>query len=386
MESNTTNDTNKNHTSREQRFDFPELARKIWCNRKPILKACGIGAIVGIIIGFGIPKEYTASTLIAPESTSKRFSPTVNALADMAGLNSSFDTGREAIYPSLYPTVIHSTPFLIQLFEVRVSEKTSNVTMPLSQYLKKRQKRPWWSIITSAPSRLVHSMVSLLKKKPHVEKAKPKSEIDLFHLTREQAGIAGAISSRIKVGVDKKKRTITIFVTMQDPLVAATVADTVCVRLKEYITEYRTAKAHKILEYNESLRKEAEAKYYASQEKYARYADANRSLAMLTSRAELARLRNEMELALSVYNQMELRVRAAQARIEKETPVYAVIQPAVVPLRPSNPRKMKILAGCILLGGAGSVSWILFGMDFLKAVRRASIRRRADEKDTKADD
>ena len=44
---------------------------------------------------------------------------------------------------------------------------------------------------------------------------------------------------------------------MQDPQVAATVADTVQARLKEYITEYRTSKARRLLEYAEKLRKEA---------------------------------------------------------------------------------------------------------------------------------
>ncbi len=38
---------------------------------------------------------------------------------------------------------------------------------------------------------------------------------------------------------------------MQDPLVAAIVADTVQARLKAYMTEYRTNKSRKILQYNE---------------------------------------------------------------------------------------------------------------------------------------
>ena len=251
--------------------------------------------------------------------------------------------------------------------------------MPLSRYLKERQKRPWWSVITSAPSKLIGWTISLFSEKPEV--AKVKSKIDVFRLTREEAGMAGAISSRINIGVDKKKRTITIFVTMQDPLVAATVADTVRARLKEYITEYRTSKARRMLEYAEKLRKEAQTEYYEAQKRYTRYADVNQGLVKLTSRAERAKLRNEMDLAQATYNQTEQQVQIAKAKVEREIPVYAVIQPVQVPLSPSKPRKMVILVGCIFLAGSGSIGWILFAKDFVEGFLRDIRRKRKTSED-----
>lgn len=86
--------------------------------------------------------------------------------------------------------------------------------------------------------------------------------IDPFGLTREEAGMAGGISSRINIEVDKKKKTIKRFVTMQDPLVAATVADTVRAQLKKNMTEYRISKACRLVKYAEKLSKEAQAEYY----------------------------------------------------------------------------------------------------------------------------
>lgn len=339
---------------------------------------CSIGTILGLVISFSIPKEYTASTLIVPESIRGGSSTSsMSAWTDITGTMSSSAKDRDAIYPSLYPQIIKSTPFLIRLFDIKVREQKDSSTITLTQYLKERQKRPWWSVITSAPSKLVSNTMSLFKVKPEVEKKKYKSDsdskINLFQLTREEAGIASAIASRINVGVDKEKRTITLFVTMQDPLLAATIVDTVSVYLREYITEYRTSKARRILKHNEELCKEAQLAYYEAQEKYTRYADANRDLAMSTSRAELARLRNEMNLAYNAYNQMELQVQVAQAKVDKATPVYAVIQPAIVPLSPSKPRKILILTGCVLLSAAGSIGWILFVKDFIEKIRKRII-------------
>ena len=43
----------------EQEIDLVELARKIWSEKKLILKACGWAALIALVVGFSIPKEYT---------------------------------------------------------------------------------------------------------------------------------------------------------------------------------------------------------------------------------------------------------------------------------------------------------------------------------------
>ena len=372
---------NKKDFSGRRETDWLELATKVWSSRKLILIACGIGAVVGIVIYLGTPKEYTASTFLAHEDARKRSSSGISALVGMADdMNSSVAAEREGLYPSLYYSIATSTPFLLRLFDIEVRRQEDNAAMTLAQYLKGHQKAPWWSAITSAPSRMLGWCASLFREKPEAEKPGEKTEPDPFRLTREEAGIAGAIASRMSIEVDQKKRAITINVTMQDPLVAATVLDTLQARIKAYMTAYRTSKARRILEYNEKLCREAQAEYYAAQEKYTRYADANQGLVKLTSRAELSRLQSEMNLAYSIYNQTEMQVHAAKARVDKVTPVYTVIRPVTVPLGPSSPRKVLILAGCILLGGAGSVGWVLFGKEFIRGIKKKrTVCRQAGE-------
>ena len=362
--------------SDKQEIDWLKLVTKVWNSRILILKVCGIGAVVGIIIALGTPKEYTASIFVAHEDLHKRSYSDISAWVGMTGdMNSSTAIEREALYPSLYYSIATSTPFLLRLFDTEIQRQGDSTTMPLAQYLKEHQKAPWWSSITSAPSRLLGWCLSLFKKKQTAEKTERGTESAPFWITREEAGIAGAIASRLSIEIDQKKRAITINVTMQDPQVAAIVLDTIQSLLKAYMTEYRTSKARRILEYNEKLCREAQAEYYAAQEKYTRYADVNRGLVKLASRAELVRLRNEMKLAQTTYNQTEQLVQAAMARVEKIRPVYAVIQPVVVPLKPSKPRTMTILVMYVFLSGAGSLVWVLFAKGFLADLKK---RRVAD--------
>lgn len=351
--------------SQKQKIDLLKLFTKVWASKMLILKACIIGATVGVIVIMSTPKEFTAKVLMTPERTTKKSSSSLSSLIEITDVDMGTTiTGRDAIYPSLYPIVAKSTPFIIRLFDISVRKKKDSTSITLAQYLKEHQKKPWWNTITSAPFKLVSWSISLLKE--HPQKAdERKSHIDMFRLTHEEVNMIATIASKIKIEIEKQKRTITIFVTMQDPLVAAIVADSVRMNLQEYITDYRTSKARRILKYNEELCKEAQATYYDAQNKYTRYADANRNLAMLTSSAELSRLQSEMNLAFSTYNQLELQVQAAKAQVEKVTPLYAVIQPAIVPLTPSKPNTIIILAGITFLCIIGSIVWILFVKDFV---------------------
>ena len=355
----------------KQKIDWLEMFRKICASRRLLLKVCGIGAVVGLIIALSIPKEYTASTLVAHEGTRSRSFSDIRELANITpGMSASIATDRDALFPSLYSTIVRSTPFLLQLSNVEVRRQKDSTAMPLARYLKEHQKKPWWKAVTSTPLRLIGWCISLFREKPEMNHIGKKEESALLQLTREEAAIVRTIASRVKIEIDRKKRVISITATMQDPLVAAIVADTVQARLKAYMTEYRTNKSRKILQYNEKLCKEAQAEYRAAQDRYARFADANRNLAQLTSRAERARLRSEMELAQLAYNRSERQVQAAKARVRKVAPVYTVIQPVTVPLHPSKPNKLLILAGCILLSGAGGIGWILFARDFIRRIKK----------------
>ncbi len=52
----------------EQEIDLIELARNVWAERKLIFKACGIAALIGLVVAFSIPKEYSTKVTLAPES------------------------------------------------------------------------------------------------------------------------------------------------------------------------------------------------------------------------------------------------------------------------------------------------------------------------------
>ena len=334
----------KNPSSQEEEIDLLELALKVWGERKFILKACGYAVLIGLVIVFSIPREYTAEAMIAPELSDNKGTGGLSSLAAMAGLNLNATSGADAIYPDLYPDIVSSTPFITGLFNVRVKDLDEEVDTTLYCYLNEYQRMPWWSLITSAPFEALGWVVSLLTDE------EDDGIFDPFHLTKEETDTAKELSERINVSVDKKTGVTTLSVTMQDARISACLTDTVVRRLQDYITEYRTTKARQDFQFQEKLFERKKKEYEKAQENYAKFADANKNIILLSYRAEAVSYPSGAYLT--------------EAKVQEITPVYTVIEPATIPIKPSKPRKALMLIGIVFLVGATCVGWILFGRDF----------------------
>lgn len=348
----------KNFSSQEE-IDLLELALKVWGERKFVLKACGYAVLIGLVIAFSIPREYTANAMIAPELSDNKTTGGLSSLAAMAGFNLNATSTADAIYPDLYPDIVTSTPFITGLFNVQVKDLDEEVDTTLYCYLNEHQRVPWWTLITSAPFKALGWVISLF-----TEEEKEDAILDPFHLTKEEVDIAKELSERITVSVDKKTGVTTLSVTMQDARISACLTDTVVRRLQDYITEYRTTKARQDFQFQEKLFERKKKEYEKAQENYAKFADANKNIILLSYRAEQERLENEMRLAYQVYTSVAQQLQMAEAKVQEITPVYTIIEPATIPIKASKPRKTLMLLGIVFLTGLCCVSWILFGRDF----------------------
>lgn len=352
----------------EQEIDLLELAAKIWAERKLVLKCCGIAVVVALVVGFSIPKEYTATVTLAPETADgNRSLGGLSALAGMAGINMGNTSGGDALNPDLYPDIVSSVAFSTELFDVKIIDVKGELTTTVYDYLKEHQRTTWWSAITSFPFKCVGWVMSLFKDD---EEGNIDGKVNPFRLTKDETEIVKVLNERISVVVDKKTSVVTLSVTMQDPLISATLTDTVMMKLQNYITDYRTNKARHDLAFTQKLYDEAQQKYYLAQQAYADYVDMNQNISLRSVQTKQERLQNEMNLAYNLYNQTAQQLQLAKAKVQESTPVYTVVQAATVPLRATKPSKMMILVGFVFLAGAGAVGWILFVREMISKMRK----------------
>ena len=187
-------------------------------------------------------------------------------------------------------------------------------------------------------------------------------------LSKKETLVKEALSARIAGSYDDKTGINTISVTMQDPQVSAMLADTVAHHLQQFVTDYRTSKARKDLEYAEQLNNEARESYYAAQQRLADYLDRNQGISLHSAQVTRDRLSNEAQLAFSLFNQTSQQVQLAKAKVQENTPVYAIVEPATVPLRASKPSKAMILIGFTIVAAIAASAKILLS-DTFKALK-----------------
>lgn len=347
----------------ELEIDWMDILRRIYAIRKTLYKAAGVGVVLGIIIALSIPKQYTVTVTLSPEMNgdSKGGGLASPASSFLGGGTSG--SSSDALNVTLAPDIVASTPFVLELFNTRVQTLDGELDTTLVTYLDE-QKQPWWGYIKSAPGLAIGAIKSLF-----TEETDTTATLNPFQLTEKEAAKVKGLRQSILAEVDKKTAMTTITVTLQDPKVTAIVADSVVAKLQQYIIDYRIKKAKEDCAYLEELYHERQQEYYEAQSKYAHYFDTNRNIAFQSVRAEQERLQNDMNLAYQVYSQVAQQLQVARAKIQEEKPVFAVVEPATIPLQPSGTSRKTILAGIMFLVICGTGAWKLIGISYWEKLK-----------------
>ena len=351
-----------NHTDEEIEIDLMEIFRKIIAIRKTIYKAAGIGLMFGVIIAISIPKKYTVEVTLSPEMGSAKEGGLSGLAASFLGSGVTMGDGTDALNASLSADIVSSTPFLLELSTMEIPVlKDENMT--LNTYLDK-ESSPWWSYVIGFPGMVIGGVKSLFTEEDEFVSFDNTNQ-GTIELSKKESRKIETLKKMITASVDKKTSMTSVIATFQNPKVAAVVADSVVKKLQEYIIDYRTFKAKEDCLYLEKLFKERQQEYYAAQKKYAYYLDSHDNIILQSVRAEQERLQNDMSLAYQVYSQVASQLQVARAKVQEEKPVFAVVEPAVVPLEPSGTSRKVYVLAFIFLSVCIVISWNLFGKDLL---------------------
>ena len=339
-------------------IDFGKIYKDLLKHKMLYVKVLPVAFALAAIYALSLPNYYNCTVKLSPEmSGSNSSSGSLAALASSFGVNlGKSGIGTEALFPTLYPDLMNSVDFKTSLFPVKVTREEDNKTFTYYDYLMNEQKTPWWS-------RTMKGFFSLFgsnKEKHDIKK------VDPFRLTMEQSNIVKAINQNVVCDVDKKTMVITINVTDQDPVICATMADTVKTRLQNFITDYRTSKVRVDLEYNKKIYAETKARYEKARQKYAEYMDANHDIILYTVRQKQTDLENDMQLQYNAYTQVAAQLLAAEAKVQEETPAFTTLQSATVPVLKAGPGRAKMCIIFLFLAFLATSGWILYKEDDLK--------------------
>ena len=107
----------------EDEIDLIELLKKVYLEKKFILKTSILAALFGIVYALFQPNEFTSSTTFIPQLSSgvKSGGSSLSGLASLAGINIGSMESSSEFPPSLYPQVVNGIPFKLDLLSSNIN-------------------------------------------------------------------------------------------------------------------------------------------------------------------------------------------------------------------------------------------------------------------------
>ena len=324
-------------------IDFSAFFKIIWKEKVWVVLITLLFALGGVYYALTAREEFVSTGKILPEYQSKAGGLSQFAgLASLAGvdLSSAAGGGSDAVRPDLYPDVLNSTPFFLELLKIKVRTK-DNKEMLFSQFYDN------------------FVLDNDIKEKD--TKIKFPTSNQYIAISYQTENNLKDLRKRISTVYDKKTGLITVTVKLPDPVVATLITDYGMNFLTNYITNYRTEKSKRDLNFLAERLDAAKGKYFNNQAKKAQYSDQYQLSMMKLQTADLQRERIESEykISSSFYNTLLQKYEEAKLKVQQETPVIKVLEPPVVPNKRSEPKRAIIVLIATFLGG---IFGIIFGL------------------------
>jgi len=204
-------------------IDLLALAKKLWDGRKIILKSILICGAFGILVAIFTPNSYTSKSILVPQMNTDSKSSGLSGLAALAGINVGISQTSSEISPLIYPLIVKSIPFELEMMKTPLQFKNSPKTVTYLEYFTSGSAgfHPI-SFLKKYTIGLPGLILRALKGKKESALLEEKTGIVL--LTEEQNKAKKELESIITLVFNVKEGYATLSVDMDEPIPAAQMA------------------------------------------------------------------------------------------------------------------------------------------------------------------
>ncbi len=338
-----------------------------------ILVSIGIFFVMGILIALTSPIEYQTEVQVLSETEAASSGSGLAGLAQLAGVPMSTGGGT-GLSLDMYPAILDSRPFLIDLMEEQFYFQEKGTKMSLREYFLELRRGHLFSKVFGFLRGIPSRFFALFEREK--EWSIPESTIEtngdtttteiltreIINVSREQRYVMDELKSRITI--EAKGRIVTVSAKMPEPYVCAELNNIVLDRVIQYVIAYKTDKQRANLDFIEERTLEAEKKFKEAQLNLARFRDANQRIVTQIARTKEEQLQAEYNLAFNIYSALAQELEQTKIDLKKETPLFTEFEPVTVPLVKSEPSVPGIMITYmifgILVGGLGIVFSIIW--------------------------
>lgn len=338
--------------NKDNEIDLIALLKTVFEARRFVITITVMFSVLGIVLALVSPVRYTASSMFMPQLSEGQSNSSLGGLASLAGINLTAIMGGQPqeIAPSLYPQIAESSPYRMALLETPVGENQ----ISFRDYIIGQGEGV--SIIASIKKYTI-SLPSLLFSSNN-EEPTPQTN-NLFDISEEDKDLFEFLGQILSVEVDDQEGLVSIGVEFSDRKIAAQLAQAATDLLQTKIIAFKSQSARNNLQFVQGQFDAKRQEFEQIQDSIAMFKDQNLNITSSLYQNQLTRLESRFTLTSTVFQELAGQVEQAKIQVNKDTPIFMIIEPVSVPLKRSKPQRTMMVIIWTFLGGVIAVGWTL---------------------------
>ena len=350
----------------DDEIDLIEPLRKIYSKKRLIFKNSIIAVFLGIFFSLIQTNLYTSSTTFIPQLSSevKTRGSSLSGLASLAGLNLGAVEGSSEFPPTLYPQVVESVPFRLNLLSSNIQVNDTVLTLR-EYYLKDKNS---FDIIGFVKKYTI-GLPSLILDNFRDDNYSTPDSYSIYMISEEDKQLFKKLSNVLFLSINEKEGFITMSVSDQNNKISAQIVKNAQNLLQEKIIEFKVKSSKELLEFTLEQYDEKKSNFEILQDKRAIFVDENKSISSSLFQNKLNRIESELSISKSVVQQLASQVEQAKLQVSKDTPVFTTINPVTIPIQKSSPRRSLTVVLFLFAGLIFSCGYVILKEPIIKIIK-----------------
>ena len=334
-------------SNRNGNLEINKIIRKINEGKLFLIKLLMLSFILGLIFSISISNKYTSSTVFIPQILSEKnisAQSSLSGLASLAGINIDSNRGNNSIPPSLYPQIISSTDYKLELISNEINYK--NEVVKIRDYLLKEK-----NIIDAFLSKIFTTDNEVIKNSKNI----------IYEISEEDHKIFNILRDNLSLKINIKEGFISLSYTDSDKQVSAEITRIAQEILQEKIIDYKVKASKELLDFTQEQYDNKKILYDDLLDKKAIFQDKNLNISSSLYSNKLERLESELSIARTVVEDLANQLENVKLQVNKDTPVITIISKVTIPYEKDSPNRIAIILIFIFIGtflGLTKIFWV----------------------------
>ncbi len=349
-----------NQTNLDQdSFDTILILKKIWKERKLVVRSVLCCFILGCLVALLSPVMYTSQTTFVPQISDDQTAPVSNklgSLASLAGLNINPTeiTTDSYLSPLLYKQIIDSEEFSLKLLSEELINSNAN-KLTIREYLLSK-KTP----LNLNPVGFIKKYTLGLFQDKETKEINNDIIQSYSFISQVDYSLLLSLRNKFAIELNEKEGFVKVLASDESAFISSQLVELITKSLQSKIIEIRTNKIKERLEFSKKQYELKQEEFNFLQKKLAEFKDSNKNISTARFRSELQKLESEYQLQQNILINLASEYNNNKIKLNKDTPIFSVIDEVSVPNNRSKPKRSIIVLLYVFLGLIFSVSFILF--------------------------